>query len=128
MLRPYKRQLEFYFADLELRLEIGVVGDVGEDFCGVGSPCFDERRDGFEIHMAQSDVEGRGAWRAAGETLFYGGIFYGGAEKAADHWNVVVAVVGHVEFGVGLMGIEDADFDHFLSPRLRVRWIRRGTW
>lgn len=49
--------LEFYFADLGLGLEIGVVGDVGQDLRGVRSPCFDEGGDGVEIHVAERDVE-----------------------------------------------------------------------
>ena len=50
--------LELYFADLDRRLEIGVVGDVGDDLRGVRSPGFDERGDGFKIHVAQGDGEG----------------------------------------------------------------------
>lgn len=94
-----------HLANLDCRLDVRVVGDVGHDGLGMGAEGCLEGFDGFEEEVADGGV-GRGAVGCVtGHAFVYGDALAGVAQFVLDHGHVLVAVVVHVETAAGGVGI-----------------------
>ena len=92
-------------ADLDHRLDIRVIGNVGHDRFGMRAEGCLEGFNGFEEQVADGGV-GRGAVRRiAGHALVRGDALAGVAQPLPDHRDLLVAVVVDIETAAGIVGI-----------------------
>src|SRR5215469_11879004 len=103
--------LHLNFADLNGGLDVGVVGNVGQDRLRVRGEGGLEGVGRVEIEVAHRDIYRGRSRRAAGDALFNRQTFAGGAKLLLHHRHVLVEIIVHVEPAARRVGVEYAHFD-----------------
>src|SRR5215218_7141557 len=99
-------RLCLYIADLNGRLRVGVVGNVGEDLLRVRTERGRKSIGRIKIEMPHGDIGRRRAGRTARNALLDRDALAGGAELLLDHGHVLGEVVVHVELAACTVGVE----------------------
>src|SRR3954462_3313287 len=114
-------RLWLHVADLNGRLRVGVVGNVGEDLLRVRTERGRKGVSRIKIEMPHGDIGRRRAGRAARNALLDRDALAGNAELLLDHGHVLGEVVVHVELAACTVGIEHAHLDHGHLPESMFR-------
>src|SRR6516165_219348 len=80
------------FANLDVGLNVGVVGDVGQEFGGMRREGRLECRDGIEIDVAHGEEQRLRAGGCAREAVLDGDRFTGRADSGLNQGHVTVAI------------------------------------
>ena len=100
------------FANLDVGLNVGVVGDVGQEFGGMRREGRLECRDGIEIDVAHGEELRLRAGGCAREAVLDGDPLTGRADSGLNQGHVTVAIVINVETRAFLIRIKHTDLDH----------------
>lgn len=114
--RRRRASADDHLGDLELRLDVRVVGHVGHDRLAVRGHARLERLERLDEERARRDERRRRTGCAAAEALVDGIARHRGAELLLDHRHVPVAVVRVVEGRAGLVRVHHGHLEHRRLP------------
>src|SRR5262249_36608128 len=106
------RLSDHYLADLQDRLKIRVVGNIGQDLLGMRPEPSLERLHVVAVNVTHANVRRGLARGSAGKSFVHRVEKAGGAHAVFYQRHVLVAVVRMVEPRAWLVGVHDTDLDH----------------
>src|SRR6516225_8218135 len=98
--------LDLDLANLDRRLNVGVVGDVGHDRLGVGAERGLKFFNRFKIEMAHRDKAGPRTRSRADNAVLDCGTLARGSQLPANHRDMAITITIHIEFAALAVGIE----------------------